>query len=155
MALWWTLMLAAVFTVPSCLYLWPAGYDMAGAAHLVTFLAAVILLTRVGRGARKQERRPSRTGLAVGAAAGALGALGSAAVSHSVPANTAFLAYLAQRGVPAPAAATLHALYAAPTALLTALIAAVFYGVVGAFAAWWGAKPWRRLPPQLKEDPST
>jgi hypothetical protein len=151
------LALTVLFILPSLLSLTPAGYDYASLAHLATFLAAMILFVWLGRISARRGLGGGRRGLWVGAVSGGLGALGSASVSHTPPANRAFVTELAARGVPPAAAYTLHSLHVVTTALLTALAAAAFYAVAGAFGAWWGARPGllRRRHPPIKGGPAT
>jgi len=152
------LLLSLVFSLPSLLSLIPAGYGIMSPAHLITFLVGVVLLVWLGRWRGRRGRRAGRTGLCVGAAAGALGTVGTAWVTHTPPATRAFVTYLGAHGVPPLAAVTLHNLHLVTSTALTALMAAGFYGVVGGFAAWWGARPFLKRAPDpsgLKEGPST
>jgi hypothetical protein len=161
MVVLYSVALVVVFMLPSLLSLTPDGYDLLPAAHLLTFLLAVILFVWLGRRRGLCGRPAGRTGLIVGAVAGALGALGTTWVMHTPPATAAFVRYLAARGVPPAAAVTMHNLHLVTTTALTALMAGGFYAVVGAFAAWWGARPFRghgdeRRPVKpVREDPST
>lgn len=144
------LALLVILIAPSALSLTPAGYDFMPPAHVVAFVLAVMVLVWVGRVFQRRGRHATRRGLVVGAMSGALGALGSQMVMHTPAATAAFVADLAGHGVPPAAALTIQHLHMTTSAILTAFIAMVFYGVSGAVAGWWGARQWiltrRRQP---------
>jgi uncharacterized membrane protein YdfJ with MMPL/SSD domain len=159
--MWWTvLLLAAVLASPGLLTLFPAGYDWLGPAHLIVFVVAVVLLARVGRLRRRQHRPAWRTGFWLGAATGIIGAVVTAALQQTPTATQALVVDLASKGVPEAATLTMVRLHLYTSVALTCLMAAGAYGVLGAFAAWWGSLtlPATRPPhsePRPRADPST
>lgn len=144
------LALLVVLVAPAALSLTPAGYDFMPPAHVVAFVLAAIVLVWMGRAFQRRGHHATRRGLGVGAMGGALGALGSQVLMHTPAATAAFVVDLAGHGVPPAAALTIQHLHMTTSAILTALIATVFYGALGAIAGWWGARQWiitrRRQP---------
>lgn len=139
------LALLAVFAGPSALALSPVTYSFMTLGHLLTFLASVVLFVLTGRMLRKRGRMPFWPACWMGAAAAFSGTLISQYVIRLPLAERAFIAQL--HGVPVAAAETMLHLHVISGALLTGLYAAVFYAVLGGFAAWWGARPIGKTPP--------
>ncbi|MCL8207881.1 MAG: hypothetical protein K6V97_07420 [Actinomycetia bacterium] len=139
-AVLYALALVAVLAAPALLAFYPAGYDRMTPAHLAAFVVATALLAAFGRRRAHRGGRPARAGLVLGAVAGTAGAALSQWLMHTPPATQAFVADLAAHGVPPRAALIMHQLHLVTSAVLTALIAAVFYGAVGLVAAWWGSR---------------
>jgi len=159
--MWWTvLLLAAVLASPGLLTLFPAGYDWLGPAHLIVFVVAVVLLARVGRIRRRQRRRALGTGFWVGALTAIVGAVATAVLQQTPTATRALVVDLAGKGVPEAATLTMVRLHLYTSVALTSLMAAGAYGVLGAFAAWWGSLTVSTASssprePRPREDPST
>lgn len=139
-AVLYALGLVAVLAAPALLAFYPAGYDRMMPAHLAAFVLAAAILAAFGRRRARRGGRPARAGFVLGAVAGAAGAALSQWLMHTPAATRAFVADLAAHGVPPQAALIMHQLHLVTSAILTALIAAVFYGVVGLVAAWWGGR---------------
>lgn len=148
MSIVFLVLLIMVFVAPSVLSLTPSGYNLMPTAHLIAFVASVVVFVWMGRTLRKRGPVKARVGLVIGAIGAALGALGSQWVMHTVPATDAFVAAVTVHGVPRAAAITLHNLHAVTSALLTAVMAAVFYGMVGLIATWWGSRQFSLIKPR-------
>ena len=150
------IILSMLLAAPGLLALTPDGYDLMNSAHFVALLFAVVVLVWLGRHQARRGRRAARVGFWVGMLAGAAGSLGAAAILETPPAVAAFVRYAGANGVPPAAAVTLHQLHLVASTVLNALLAAGFYGFLGAFAAWWGGRTVRPLSPRpAKADPST
>jgi hypothetical protein len=139
-AVLYALALVAVLAAPSLLAFYPAGYDHMMPAHLGAFVLATAVLAAFGRRRARHGGRPARAGAILGAVGGAAGAALSQWLMHTPPATRAFVADLAAHGVPPRAALIMHQLHLLTSAVLTAFIAAVFYGAFGLVAAWWGGR---------------
>lgn len=150
------LVLAIILAAPGLLALTPGGYDLMNSAHFVVLLLAVVVLVWLGRFQARRGRRAGRVGLVVGVVAGAAGSVGSALIMQTPPAVRAFVQYVGRNGVPPAAAVTLHALHLVASTMLNALLSAGFYALLGALAAWWGARTVLRIRTrEAKADPST
>lgn len=133
-------LLGALAAAPGLLTLTPRGYGLMNSAHFVVVLLAVVLLVWLGRYQARHGRRAGRVGLVVGALGGAAGSLGAAAIMQTSPAVAAFVQYVAANGVPPAAALTMHQLHFVASTVLNAVLSAGLYGLLGAFASWWGAR---------------
>ncbi len=151
-------LLAILIAAPGLLALSPRGYDLMNSAHFVVLLLTIAAQVGLGRRQARRGRRAGRVGALVGMAAGAAGSLGAAVITETTPALSAFVQYAGRNGVPPTAAVTMHQLHLVTSAVLDALLAAGFYGVLGGFAAWWGGRASGRRPGSAaapKADPST
>lgn len=148
------MVLLIVFAGPSSLALSPTTYPLMTLGHLFTFLASVVLFVLLGRTIKRHGRRPFWPVAVIGAVTAFAGTLISQYVIRLPAAEQAFIAQL--HGVPVAAARTMLHLHVVSSALITGGFAAVFYGVLGGFAAWWGGRNVPKLPPPeapARQDP--
>lgn len=127
-----------VFTIPTILSFSPTLYAHMALAHFLGFLAAVVLFVMLGRSLRKRNIPRFWPGLIAGAITAFAGTLTSQYILHLPMAKDAFVSQL--HGVPRSAALSMLGLHVIASTVLTGLIAAGFYGLLGGFASWWGGR---------------
>ncbi|CAB1129278.1 conserved membrane protein of unknown function [Candidatus Hydrogenisulfobacillus filiaventi] len=138
------LTLTALWTAPALCSLAPATYRWMNLARYAAILLALPVLARLGRARRGST--PARAGLWAGGLSGALGSAASNLITHLPRAEAAFLAQLPE--VPPAAGLAMLNVHRLASALITAAMAAGAGAVLGAYAAWWGARYGRRRPPE-------
>ncbi len=146
--------LLLVFSLPAPLVLSPVTYHLLTLSHFFVFLISIIVFVLLGRSLAKRHRRFILPTFLVGLVTAFVGALAYQYVLRLPGAQTAFMSQL--HGVPTDAALTMLHLHVLTGTLLIGLMAGIFYGVLGVFAAWWGGRIVRVHPiREPKEDPST
>lgn len=142
-------LLLIAYSGPTLLALSAYTYGITTLAHFVTFLVSVILFVMMGKSLKKRRRRRFSTGLLVGGAVAVLGTGIGQIIRRSPAAERAFIAQVPK--VPPQAALTMLHLHALVSAILSGIIFAVLFGLLGAIATWWGG---RGQAPMTPEDPA-
>ncbi|PSR28195.1 MAG: hypothetical protein C7B47_05690 [Sulfobacillus thermosulfidooxidans] len=140
-----TTLLLLVLAGPSVLALSPATYPYLTLSHVFSFLFSVLIFVIFGREMKKRGHRPIWPGVLLGA----FTAFASSLVyQYTIRLPQAQMALIRQlHGVPAQAVITMLHLHMISGAVITALFAAGFYGLLGGFASWWGGWPIKGSPP--------
>lgn len=104
---------------------------------------AVILFVLMGKSLQKRQRPRFANGLMIGALVALLGSVAGQVIRRTPMAEQAFLAQVPR--VPHQAAVTMLHLHATANAILSGIIFAVLFGLLGGIAVWWGGH--RRVAP--------
>lgn len=146
MRLWLTMLLLwALLTVPAVLGFTPLTYGWLKYGHFVTFILSVFLFVALGRHTPKPGKARLSVGFFAGALSGLLSSVATQYLLHLPIAEAAFRAQLP--GVPASAATTMLHLHLFYSTILSAIIAGILYGILGAVATWWGGRHASVSPP--------
>lgn len=136
-------LLFVAYAAPTLLTLSSYTYGITTLAHFVTFLVSVILFVLMGASLRKRHRPRFANGLMIGAIVALAGTAAGQVIRRTPMAERAFLAQVPR--VPHSAAVTMLHLHATANAILSGVIFAVLFGLLGGIATWWGGRR-RRLP---------
>ncbi|NMP24703.1 hypothetical protein [Sulfobacillus harzensis] len=134
----YAVLLFIVYAAPTLLTLSSTLYGLTTLAHFFSFLIAVILFVVMGRSLRKRHRPRFANGLMIGAGVSLLGTGVGQAIRRTPMAEEAFLAQVPR--VPRSAAVTMLHLHATANAILSGIIFAVLFGLLGGIAVWWGGR---------------
>ncbi|WP_053957867.1 hypothetical protein [Sulfobacillus thermosulfidooxidans] len=140
-----TILLLFVLAGPSVLALSAQTYPYLTLSHIFSFLFSVLIFIIFGRHLKKRGHQPFWPGLLLGA----FSAFASSLIyQYTIRLPQAEMALIRQlHGVPAQAVITMLHLHMISGAVITALFAAGFYGLLGGFASWWGGWPIKGSPP--------
>lgn len=140
MAITWlySVFLFIVYSGPTVLTLWSTTYNLTTAARFITFLCSVILFVLMGRSLKKRHRPRFFPGLIVGGLVAMVGTAFSQYLRHLPMAENALFSQIP--GVPRAAAITMLHLHALTSAILSASIFSILFGLFGAIATWWGGR---------------
>ncbi|MCL5116020.1 MAG: hypothetical protein M1272_02600 [Firmicutes bacterium] len=144
------MLLLIAYSAPSLLTLSSYTYPIMTLAHFVTFLVSVILFVIMGKSLKKRHRPRFSNGLMIGAIVALAGTAIGQVIRRTPMAEKAFLAQVPR--VPRQAALTMLHLHATANAVLSGIIFAVLFGLLGAVATWWGGRDRRR--PLTPQDPT-
>lgn len=131
-------LLFLAYAAPTLLTLSSSLYALTTLAHFVSFLIAVILFVLMGKSLQKRRRPRFANGLMIGALVSLLGTTAGQVLRRTPMAEQAFLAQVPR--VPRAAAITMLHLHQTANAILSGIIFAVLFGILGGIAVWWGGR---------------
>lgn len=142
-------LLLIAYASPTLLTLSSYTYGITTLAHFVTFLVSVILFVLLGSSLRKRGRPRFSNGLMIGAMVALVGTVAGQMLRRTPMAERAFLAQVPR--VPHQAGVTMLHLHQTANAILSGIIFAVMFGLLGGIATWWGG---RTRNPAMAGDPT-
>ncbi|MCL4319581.1 MAG: hypothetical protein M1596_06810 [Firmicutes bacterium] len=131
------LWLFGIMAAPSLLTLFASTYRYLAPSHLIIFLLTGLTFVILGRQWKKQGHASFGPGMTIGAITGFLGSLVYQYTIRLPKAQHAL--FLTLNGVPSSAIWAMLNIHPLSGALVISAFSAAFYGLWGAFAAWWGS----------------